>query len=39
MRMGEVGLVHRHELSGTAWAYEGKILYPDDAHIFMLPGK
>ncbi|MCR3921312.1 MAG: threonine--tRNA ligase [Firmicutes bacterium] len=38
IRMGELGLVHRHELSGTLHGMmRVRSFTQDDAHIFMLP--
>mgnify|MGYP001347454957 FL=1 len=38
VRMGELGLVHRHELSGTLHGLmRVRCFTQDDAHIFMLP--
>ncbi len=38
MRWGEVGLVHRHELSGVlAGLFRVRSFHQDDAHIFMRP--
>ncbi|HZJ57987.1 MAG TPA: threonine--tRNA ligase [Clostridia bacterium] len=38
LRMGELGLVHRHELSGTLHGLmRVRCFTQDDAHIFMLP--
>ncbi|MTI79702.1 MAG: threonine--tRNA ligase [Firmicutes bacterium] len=38
IRMGELGLVHRHELSGTLHGLmRVRCFTQDDAHIFMLP--
>ena len=38
IRMGELGLVHRHELSGTLHGLmRVRAFTQDDAHIFMLP--
>ena len=38
LRMGEVGLVHRHELSGALLGLmRVRCFTQDDAHIFMLP--
>ncbi|MFA6698238.1 MAG: threonine--tRNA ligase [Eubacteriales bacterium] len=38
LRMGELGLVHRHELSGTLHGLmRVRSFTQDDAHIFMLP--
>lgn len=39
-RMGELGLVHRHELSGTLHGLmRVRCFTQDDAHIFMTPGQ
>lgn len=36
LRMGEVGLVHRHEMSGTLnGLFRVRMFHQDDAHIFM----
>ncbi|MFP4583875.1 MAG: threonine--tRNA ligase [Desulfococcaceae bacterium] len=38
LRMGEVGLVHRHELSGVlSGLFRVRAFHQDDAHIFMTP--
>lgn len=38
MRVGEIGLVHRHELSGALHGLmRVRAFWQDDAHIFMLP--
>lgn len=38
MRVGEIGLVHRHELSGTLGGlFRVRAFHQDDAHIFMTP--
>lgn len=38
IRMGELGLVHRNELSGTLHGLmRARAFHQDDAHIFMLP--
>ena len=38
MRIGEIGLVHRHELSGALHGLmRVRAFWQDDAHIFMLP--
>ncbi len=38
IRMGEIGLVHRHELSGALHGLmRVRCFWQDDAHIFMLP--
>nr|WP_318026064.1 threonine--tRNA ligase [Dethiobacter alkaliphilus] len=40
VRMGELGLVHRHELSGTLHGMmRVRAFTQDDAHIFMLPSQ
>ncbi|ACV63212.1 threonyl-tRNA synthetase [Desulfofarcimen acetoxidans DSM 771] len=40
IRMGELGLVHRHELSGVLHGLmRVRCFTQDDAHIFMLPGQ
>ncbi|HZK25772.1 MAG TPA: threonine--tRNA ligase [Oscillospiraceae bacterium] len=40
IRMGELGLVHRHELSGTLHGMmRVRNFTQDDAHIFMLPSQ
>lgn len=40
LRMGELGLVHRHELSGTLHGLmRVRTFTQDDAHIFMLPSQ
>lgn len=40
IRMGELGLVHRHELSGTLHGLmRVRTFTQDDAHIFMLPSQ
>ncbi len=40
VRMGELGLVHRHELSGTLHGLmRVRAFTQDDAHIFMLPSQ
>lgn len=40
IRMGELGLVHRHELSGTLHGLmRVRSFTQDDAHIFMLPSQ
>ena len=40
IRMGELGLVHRHELSGTLHGMmRVRAFTQDDAHIFMLPSQ
>lgn len=38
LRAGEIGLVHRHELSGTlSGLFRVRAFHQDDAHIFMTP--
>ncbi|HDP73790.1 MAG TPA: threonine--tRNA ligase [Candidatus Woesearchaeota archaeon] len=38
LRIGEIGLVHRHELSGVLnGLFRVRMFYQDDAHIFMTP--
>ncbi len=38
MRVGEIGLVHRHELSGVlSGLFRVRAFHQDDAHIFMTP--
>ena len=38
LRMGEIGLVHRHELSGALHGLmRVRCFNQDDAHIFMTP--
>ncbi len=38
LRAGEVGIVHRHELSGAlSGLFRVRALHQDDAHIFMTP--
>lgn len=38
LRAGEIGLVHRHELSGAlAGLFRVRAFHQDDAHIFMTP--
>ncbi|MGM0642242.1 MAG: threonine--tRNA ligase [Thermodesulfobacteriota bacterium] len=38
LRAGEIGLVHRHELSGSlAGLFRVRAFHQDDAHIFMTP--
>lgn len=38
MRVGEIGLVHRHELSGAlSGLFRVRCFHQDDAHIFMTP--
>lgn len=40
IRMAELGLVHRHELSGTLHGlFRVRAFTQDDAHIFMLPSQ
>jgi threonyl-tRNA synthetase len=40
VRMGELGLVHRHEMSGTLHGMmRVRAFTQDDAHIFMLPSQ
>jgi threonyl-tRNA synthetase len=40
IRMGELGLVHRHEMSGTLHGMmRVRAFTQDDAHIFMLPSQ
>ena len=40
LRLGELGLVHRHELSGTLHGlFRVRAFTQDDAHIFMLPSQ
>jgi len=40
IRLGELGLVHRHELSGVLHGLmRVRCFTQDDAHIFMLPGQ
>ncbi|MFH1849203.1 MAG: threonine--tRNA ligase [archaeon] len=40
LKVGEIGLVHRHELSGVlAGLFRVRAFTQDDAHIFMLPGQ
>lgn len=40
LRIGELGLVHRHELSGTLHGLmRVRCFTQDDAHIFMTPGQ
>lgn len=40
MRVGEIGLVHRHELSGALHGLmRVRAFWQDDAHIFMLPSQ
>jgi threonyl-tRNA synthetase len=39
-RVGEIGLVHRHELSGTLGGlFRVRCFHQDDAHIFMRPSQ
>ncbi len=38
LRQGEIGLVHRHELSGVlSGLFRVRAFHQDDAHIFMMP--
>ena len=38
LRWGEIGLVHRHELSGVlSGLFRVRVFHQDDAHIFMRP--
>lgn len=38
LRSGEIGLVHRHELSGVlSGLFRVRAFHQDDAHIFMMP--
>lgn len=38
LRWGEIGLVHRHELSGVlSGLFRARVFHQDDAHIFMRP--
>lgn len=38
LRIGEIGLVHRHELSGAlSGLFRVRCFHQDDAHIFMIP--
>ncbi|OQX02491.1 MAG: threonine--tRNA ligase, partial [Desulfobacteraceae bacterium IS3] len=38
LRAGEIGLVHRHELSGVlSGLFRVRAFHQDDAHIFMMP--
>ena len=38
LRAGEIGLVHRHELSGAlSGLFRVRAFHQDDAHIFMTP--
>lgn len=38
IRMGEIGLVHRHELSGVlSGLFRVRVFHQDDAHIYMRP--
>ena len=40
LRMGELGLVHRHELSGALHGlFRVRCFTQDDAHIFMMPNQ
>ena len=40
MRVGEVGLVHRHEMSGAlSGMFRVRSFHQDDAHIFMKPSE
>jgi len=40
IRAAEIGLVHRHELSGVlAGLFRVRAFHQDDAHIFMTPGQ
>ncbi len=40
LRVGEIGLVHRHELSGTlSGLFRVRSFHQDDAHIFMTPAQ
>lgn len=40
LRVGEIGLVHRHELSGALnGLFRVRSFHQDDAHIFMLPSQ
>jgi threonyl-tRNA synthetase len=40
LRVGEIGLVHRHELSGTlSGLFRVRSFHQDDAHIFMTPSQ
>lgn len=38
LRVAEIGLVHRHELSGVlSGLFRVRVFHQDDAHIFMMP--
>lgn len=38
LKVGEIGLVHRHEMSGVlAGLFRVRVFTQDDAHIFMMP--
>ncbi|PIZ00257.1 threonine--tRNA ligase, partial [bacterium (Candidatus Howlettbacteria) CG_4_10_14_0_8_um_filter_40_9] len=38
LRVAEIGLVHRHELSGVlSGLFRARAFHQDDAHIFMTP--
>jgi len=40
IRAAEIGLVHRHELSGVlSGLFRVRVFHQDDAHIFMTPGQ
>ncbi len=40
IRAGEIGLVHRHELSGVlSGLFRVRAFHQDDAHIFMMPNQ
>ncbi len=40
LRVGEIGLVHRHELSGAlSGLFRVRAFHQDDAHIFMTPNQ
>ncbi|MCP3955197.1 MAG: threonine--tRNA ligase [Desulfobacterales bacterium] len=40
LRQGEIGLVHRHELSGVlSGLFRVRAFHQDDAHIFMMPAQ
>ncbi|MBT8358785.1 MAG: threonine--tRNA ligase [Deltaproteobacteria bacterium] len=40
LRAGEIGLVHRHELSGVlSGLFRVRAFHQDDAHLFMTPGQ
>lgn len=40
LRVGELGLVHRHELSGALHGlFRVRCFTQDDAHIFMMPNQ